>query len=77
MKKISVESFFQQAKERLHLTAVAEEGMSDRFIVGVDINRMGCRCSVRPKSNTWEPSRLPGAGKSFRNCFLSVCHASW
>ena len=41
MKKISVESFFQQAKERLRLSALTEEGMADRFIVSVDINRMG------------------------------------
>jgi HPr kinase/phosphorylase len=41
MKKISVDTFFQQAKERLHLTPLAEEGMPERYIVSVDINRMG------------------------------------
>ena len=41
MKKISVESFFQQAKERLRLSPVVAEGMADRFVVSVDINRMG------------------------------------
>ncbi len=41
MKKISVESLFQQAKERLHLTPLLEMEMKDRFITGVDINRMG------------------------------------
>ena len=33
MKKISVESFFQQAKERLHLSPVVEAGMADRVFV--------------------------------------------
>src|ERR1041384_4239334 len=41
MKKISVESFFQQAKERLRLVPAAEEGMAERRIVSVDVNRMG------------------------------------
>ena len=41
MKKISVESFFQQAKERLRLEPVAEEGMAEHRIVSVDVNRMG------------------------------------
>jgi len=41
MKKISVESLFQQAKERLRLTPLFDVDMSGRYIVGVDINRMG------------------------------------
>jgi HPr kinase/phosphorylase len=41
MKKISVESLFQQAKERLRLTPLFEVDMTGREIVGVDINRMG------------------------------------
>ena len=41
MKKISVESFFQQAKERLRLTPLFDVDMSNRSIVSVDINRMG------------------------------------
>lgn len=41
MKKISVESLFQQAKERLRLTPLFDVDMSDKEIVGVDINRMG------------------------------------
>ncbi len=41
MKKISVEVLLQQAKERLHLTPVVEEGMASRHIVSVDINRLG------------------------------------
>jgi len=41
MKKISVESFFQQAKERLRLTSLLDVDMRHRSIVSVDINRMG------------------------------------
>jgi HPr kinase/phosphorylase len=41
MKKISVDSLFQQAKERLRLIPLVEEGMAERYIVSVDINRMG------------------------------------
>ena len=41
MKKISVEALLQQAKERLHLTPMVEEGMASRHIVSVDINRLG------------------------------------
>ncbi len=41
MKKISVESFFQQAKERLRLTSLLDMDMRGRFIISVDINRMG------------------------------------
>jgi HPr kinase/phosphorylase len=62
MKKISVESFFQQAKERLHLSPVAEAGMSDRFIVSVDINRMGMALTGYLK---WFPyERLQILGKT-------------
>src|SRR5579859_1408913 len=41
MKKISVEALFQSAKERLRLVPVAAEGMAGRYIVSVDVNRMG------------------------------------
>ena len=62
MKKISVESFFQQAKERLRLSPVAEAGMADRFIVSVDINRMGMALTGYLK---WFPyERLQILGKT-------------
>jgi len=62
MKKISVESFFQQSKERLRLTALAEEGMAERFIVSVDINRMGMALTGYLK---WFPyERLQIIGKT-------------
>jgi HPr kinase/phosphorylase len=62
MKKISVESFFQQAKERLRLTSLSEEGMPDRFLVGVDINRMGLALAGYLK---WFPyERLQVLGKT-------------
>jgi HPr kinase/phosphorylase len=62
MKKISVESFFQQAKERLRLAPVADEGMGDRFIVSVDINRMGMALTGYLK---WFPyERLQIMGKT-------------
>src|SRR5882724_3726470 len=41
MKKMSGEAFFQQGTERLRLKPVAAEGMANRYIVSVDINRMG------------------------------------
>src|ERR1700728_376645 len=41
MKKISVEALLQQAKERLRLTPMVEEGMASRHIVSVDVNRLG------------------------------------
>jgi len=41
VKKISVESFFQQSKERLRLTSLLDVDMRSRSIVSVDINRMG------------------------------------
>jgi HPr kinase/phosphorylase len=42
MKKLSVENFFQEAKIRLKLTPLTSESdMTQRYIVGVDINRMG------------------------------------
>jgi HPr kinase/phosphorylase len=62
MKKISVESFFQQSKERLHLSAVVEGGMADRYIVSVDINRMGMALTGYLK---WFPhERLQIIGKT-------------
>ncbi len=62
MKKISVESFFQQAKERLRLSPLVEEGMSNRFIVSVDINRMGMALTGYLK---WFPyERLQILGKT-------------
>jgi HPr kinase/phosphorylase len=42
MKKISVESFYQEAKERLRLTlASGETGLSKRRVTSVDVNRLG------------------------------------
>jgi HPr kinase/phosphorylase len=62
MKKISVEAFFQQAKERLRLSPLVEEGMPDRFIVSVDINRMGMALTGYLK---WFPyERLQVLGKT-------------
>ena len=62
MKKISVESFFQQSKERLRLSPVVEEGMGDRYIVSVDINRMGMALTGYLK---WFPhERLQILGKT-------------
>jgi HPr kinase/phosphorylase len=62
MKKISVESFFQQAKERLRLTPLFEEEMSGRYIVSVDINRMGMGLTGYLK---WFPhERLQIVGKT-------------
>ncbi len=62
MKKISVESFFQQAKERLRLSPLFEQSMSDRYIVSVDINRMGMALTGYLK---WFPyERLQIIGKT-------------
>lgn len=62
MKKISVESFFQQSKERLRLSPLVAEGMPDRFIVSVDINRMGMALTGYLK---WFPyERLQIMGKT-------------
>lgn len=42
MKKITVEVFYQEAKERLRLTLLSGgKGMAQHSITGVDINRMG------------------------------------
>jgi HPr kinase/phosphorylase len=42
MKKISVEVFYQEAKERLRLSLLSGgKGMAQHSITGVDINRMG------------------------------------
>jgi HPr kinase/phosphorylase len=42
MNKISVETFYQESKERLRLAPVSgEEGLGKRYITSVDINRLG------------------------------------
>ncbi len=42
MNKLSVESFYQEAKERLRLTLVSgEKGLAKRQITSVDVNRLG------------------------------------
>jgi HPr kinase/phosphorylase len=42
MKKISVELFYQEAKERLRLSLVSgENGLAKRGVTSVDVNRMG------------------------------------
>lgn len=42
MKNFTVESFYQKSKERLRLSpTTAREGMRDRFVVSVDVNRLG------------------------------------
>ncbi len=62
MKKISVEALFQQAKERLRLLPLVEEGMADRYIVSVDINRMGMALTGYLKWFAYE--RLQVIGKT-------------
>jgi HPr kinase/phosphorylase len=62
MKKISVETLFQQAKERLHLTPLFDVDMRNRHIVSVDINRMGMGLTGYLK---WFPyQRLQVIGKT-------------
>ena len=63
MNQITVEVFYQEAKERLRLSLVSgEKAMSKRNIVGVDINRMGMALTGYLK---WFPSdRVQLIGKT-------------